>query len=138
MSTPKAMKSLLMGAVLALAAWAGAVGYYATAQDLTAPTQVVNDYLASLVNGDTQRLKALIDGPLKLKNRQLELNPDTYSQFLTDHYRGVQTTVEEIVPYGSQLKARVRFDRGTALDSSVIEFILTPVDGQWKITEELF
>ena len=33
-----------------------------SAQDLTAPTQVVNDYLNSLVHGDTKQLVELIDG----------------------------------------------------------------------------
>ncbi len=137
MCTMKTMRSLVVGFALVLAAWGGVVPQ-SVAQDLTAPTQVVNDYLLSLVNGDTQRLNALIDGPMRLKNRQLELNPGTYSQFLKDYYQGVQMTLEEIVPYGARIKARVRFDRGTAQDSSVIEFMLTQVDGQWKITDEVF
>lgn len=135
MSAIKTMRLRVLGFVLVLLAWGGVLPQV-VAQDLTAPTQVVNDYLASLINGDTQQLKALIDGPMKMKNRQLELNPDTYSQFLKDHYQGVQTTVEEVVPYGEKVKARVRFDRGTEQGSSVIEFILVQSDGQWKIVDE--
>ncbi len=130
------IRALATGFILTVAAWGMAMPQL-MAQDLTAPTQVVSDYLASLVKGDTQRLNALIDGSMKLKNRQLELNPDTYSQFLRDYYQGVQTTIEKISLDGAKITARVRFDRGTA-DSSVIEFVLTQVDGQWKITDEVF
>lgn len=137
MITMKTIKPLLAGSILALAAW-GAVLPQAMAQDPSTPAQVVDVYLASLVNGDTQQLSALIAGRMQLKNRQLELNPDSYSQFLQDYYQGVQPTVEEIVPDGDKMKARVRFDRGTDQGSSIIEFILTQVDGQWKITDEVY
>jgi len=106
------------------------------AQDSMTPSQVVDKYLASLVNGDTSQLLALIDGSMKRKNSQLELSPETYSEFLKEHYADVHTTVEEIIPDGSRMHARVRFDY--PLDSSIIEFVLTEVDGQWKITDEIY
>ena len=104
------------------------------AQGLTAQA-VVDDYLASLVSGDTERLSMLIDGSMKKRNRHLVDNADSYAGFLREHYAGVQTTVEEIAPDGAQTRARVRFAFPTQ-DSSVIELILTQVDGQWKITDE--
>ena len=107
------------------------------AQDLTAPTQVVNEYLSSLINGDTQKLVQLIDGRMKQNNRQLVLSPETYSQFLKTNYVGVQTTIEEIVPDGAGVRARVRFDYPSQ-DSSIIEFLLTESNGLWKITDEVY
>ena len=114
-------------------------GMFATvqAQDISVPTQAINGYLSSLASGDTQKLVALIDGPMKANNRQLVLSPDTYSKFLQSHYNGVQMTVEDISPGAAKVRARVRFDYPTS-DSSVIEFVLTQVDGQWKITGEEF
>ena len=67
-----------------------------SAQDLDDPARVVNEYLTSLVNGDTQQLILLIDGKMKNNNKQLVLNPETYSQFLKAHYKGVRITVENI------------------------------------------
>lgn len=128
------IRALAAGFALTVAAW-GMATPQVMAQDLTAPTQVVNDYLASLVNGDTQALIALIDGRMKQKSSHLILNPDTYSQFLKEHYAGAQMTLENISPEGDKIRAWVRFDYPTA-DSSVIEFILTQVDGQWKVTDE--
>ena len=109
----------------------------ANAGELTAPTQVVNEYLSSLVNGDTQKLVQLIGGRMKQNNRQLILSPDSYSQFLKKNYAGVQTTIEEIVPDGTRVRARVRFDYPSQ-DSSLIEFHLTENNGLWKITDEVY
>ena len=128
------IRTLAAGLVLVAAAW-GVVTPQVVAQDMTEPTQVVNDYLDSLVSGDTQTLITLIDGRMKQKSNHLVLNPETYSQFLKQHYSGAQPVLEQIGPEGDKIKARVRFDYPTA-DSSVIEFILTQVDGQWKITDE--
>jgi predicted ester cyclase len=127
---------LMMGTSLMLAAWA-ALMPTAQGQDLSAATQVVNDYLVALVNGDIEQLSALIDGRMKAKSPQLALNPDSYSQFLRKHYAGVQTTVENVVPEGDKARARVRFNYPSQ-NSSVIEFILSPTNGQWKITDEDF
>ena len=129
------IRTLMAGFALTVAVWG--MPPQLMAQGLTPQTQVVNDYLASLVNGDTQALIALIDGRMKQKSRHLVLNPDTYSQFLKEHYAGVQTTLEQISPEGDKITARVRFDYPTA-DSSVIDFMLTQVNGQWKITDEVF
>jgi len=108
-----------------------------SAQDLTAPTQVVNDYLNSLVHGDTKQLVELIDGRMKQHNRQLVLSPETYSQFLKTNYAGVQTTIEEIVVEGAGARARVRFEYPSH-DSSTIDFFLTESNGRWKITDEVY
>jgi len=128
------IRNLAAGLVLTFVAW-GMATPQLMAQDLTAPTQVVNDYLAGLVIGDTQTLISLIDGRMKQKSRHLVASPDTYAQFLRKHYAGVQATLEQISPQGGKIKARVRFDYPTA-DTSTIEFILTQVNGQWKITDE--
>ena len=119
-----------------LTAWAVVIPRV-SAQDLTAPTQVVNEYLSSLVNGETQKLVQLIDGRMKQNNRQLVLSPETYSQFLKTNYAGVQTTIEEIVPDGTRVRAKVRFDYPSQ-DFSVIDFTLTRMNGQWKITDEVY
>ena len=119
-----------------LTAWAVVIPRV-SAQDLTAPTQVVNEYLSSLVNGETQKLVQLIDGRMKQNNRQLVLSPETYSQFLKTNYAGVQTTVEEIVPDGIRVRAKVRLDYPSQ-DISIIDFTLTRMNGQWKITDEVY
>jgi len=128
--------SLVAGFVLAIVFSVGIIPP-GLAQDSAPPSQVIDEYLASLVNGDTSQLVALMDGSMKRKNSQLELSPETYSGFLKDHYAGVQTTVVEIIPDGTKLLARVRFEYPTS-DSSIIGFVLTQVDGQWKITDEIF
>jgi len=117
-------------------AWAAVIPRV-SAQDLTAPTQVVNEYLSSLVNGDMQKLVQLIDGRMKQNNRQLVLSPETYSQFLKTNYAGVQTTIEEIAPDGAGVRARVRFDYPPH-NSSIVEFLLTESNGLWKITDEVY
>lgn len=129
-------RKLVLVLLAMLTAWA-VVMPRVSAQDLTAPTQVVNAYLNSLVNGDTQKLVQLIDGRMKQNNRQLVLSPETYSQFLKAHYGGVQTTIEEIVPDGAGVRARVRFDYPSQ-DFSTIEFLLTESNGLWKITDEVY
>ncbi|GMQ88582.1 MAG: hypothetical protein BMS9Abin09_0010 [Gammaproteobacteria bacterium] len=130
------VRSLALVLLICLAGWASIIPR-ASAQDLTAPTQVVNAYLSSLVSGDTQKLVQLIDGRMKRNNRQLVLSPETYSQFLINNYAGVQTTIEAIVPDGTGVRARVRFDYPSQ-DSSVIEFLLTENNGVWKITDEVY
>ena len=107
----------------------------ASARDLTAPTRVISEYLNSLANGDTSKLAQLIDGRMKQNNRQLELNPETYSQFLKTNYAGVQMTLEEIAADGTGVRAKVRFDYPSQ-GSSTIEFLLTENNGLWKITDE--
>ena len=47
---------------------------------------------------------------MKQSNRQLVLNPETYSQFLKTNYAGVQMTIEDIAPDGAGIRAKVRFD----------------------------
>ena len=130
------ISKLVVSFVMAVAV-SGAVVTQGMAQDLTEPSRVMDVYLASLVSGDTQQLVTLIDGRMKRKSAHLVLNPETYSQFLKQHYAGVQTTVEDVVPDGDRVRARVRFDFPST-DSSVIEFVLTQLDGQWKITDEAF
>jgi len=129
-------RALLIAMVVTVASWL-ASGSVLFAQDLTAPSRVVDEYLVGLATGDTATLNSLIDGPMKQKNRHLVLSPDTYAQFLRDHYAGVDMTVEDIVPAGDEMRARVRFDYPEE-PSSVIEFILSQTDGQWKITDEVF
>jgi len=130
------MRTLMIGVAMTLVAW-GSMIPQGMAQSAADPAQVVNDYLASLVNGDTRMLSALIDGRMKSKSRALALDPDSYASFLKEHYAGVQMTVEEIVSDGDRMRARVRFDYPTS-DTSVIEFVLTQVGGQWKITDESY
>lgn len=127
---------LVLVLLVMLTAWATVIPRV-SAQDLTAPTQVVNEYLSSLVNGDTQKLVQLIDGRMKQNNRQLVLNPETYSQFLKTNYAGVQMTIEDIAPDGAGIRAKVRFDYPSQ-DSSIIEFLLTESNGLWKITDEVY
>ena len=128
--------TLAVGVVLTLMAW-GTMIPQTRAQDAADPAQVVSEYLTSLVNGDTQVLSTLIDGRMKRKSRALALDPESYSSFLRKHYAGVQTTVEEIIPDGDRMLARVRFDYPTS-DTSLIELVMTQVDGQWKITDETY
>ena len=128
------IKAFGLALLVTLTTWAVSC---ANAADLTAPTQVVNAYLSSLVNADTQKLVQLIGGRMKQNNRQLVLSPDSYSQFLKKNYAGVRTTIEEIVPDGTRVRARVRFDYPSQ-DSPLIEFHLTENNGLWKITDEVY
>ena len=125
---------LALSLLMIMTAWTAVIPQ-ASAQDLTAPTRVVNEYLNSLANGDTQKLVQLIDGRMKQNNKQLELNPESYSRFLMTNYAGVQMTLEEIAPDGVGVRAKVRFDYPSQ-DSSIIEFLLTEINGSWKITDE--
>jgi len=127
---------VVLSLLVMMAAWTAVIPQV-SAQDLTAPTRVVNEYLSSLVNGDTQKLVQLIDGRMKQSNRQLVLNPETYSQFLKTNYAGVQMTIEDIAPDGAGIRAKVRFDYPSQ-DTSIIEFLLTESNGLWKITDELY
>ena len=127
---------LVLSLLVMMTAWTAVIPQV-SAQDLTAPTQMVREYLSSLVNGDTQKLVQMIDGRMKQSNRQLVLNPETYSQFLKSNYAGVQITIEEIAPDGAGIRAKVRFDYPSQ-DSSIIEFLLTETNGLWKITDEVY
>jgi len=122
--------------VLMLMLW-GVVPQSQAQSNTVAPDQIVNQYLAALVVGDTQVLATLIDGQMKRKNRQLALDPASYGAFLKKHYAGVKTTVENIAPRGVHTVARVRFEY-PASDASLIELVLTQVGGQWKITDEAY
>ena len=106
------------------------------AQDLAAPTQAVNTYLTSLITGDTQQLIKLVGGRMKQRNQQLFLNPGSYSRFLKDYYAGTRAVLEEMVPDGNRLQARVRFEY-PAQESAIIVFILTQTEGRWMITDEI-
>lgn len=129
-------RTFVLALLIMMTAWTAPVTRV-SAQDLAAPTQVVNEYLNSLVNGDTQKLMQLIDGPMKQNNRQLVLSPASYSQYLKTNYAGVQATIEGIIPDGAGVRARVRFDYPSQ-DFSVIEFLLTENNGSWKITDEVY
>lgn len=135
MSVISRTKSRLSALVVCLAMLGAALAPPAMAAAPGDPQQLVESYVAALANGDIDTILASIDGRMKNKNKALELSPDTYADFLRDHYQGVQTTVEEITPQGDRMRARVRFDYPTS-DSSVIVFILSDVNGQWKITNE--
>jgi hypothetical protein len=127
---------IVLSLLVMMTAWKAVISRV-SAQDFTAPTQVVEEYLSSLVNGDTQKLVQLIDGRMKQNNRQLVLNPEAYSQFLKTNYAGVQMTIEEITPDGAVIRAKVRVDYPSQ-DSSIIEFLLTESNGLWKITDEMY
>jgi len=129
-------RTFVLALLIMMTAWTAPITRV-SARDLTAPTQVVNEYLNSLVNGDAQKLVQLIDGPMKQNNRQLVLSPGSYSQYLKANYAGVQTTIEDVIPDGAGVRARVRFDHPSG-DSSIIEFLLTENNGLWKITDEIY
>lgn len=97
---------------------------------------MVSDYVESLISGDIDQLNVLLGGTMKETHNQVFLYPDTYSPFLKERYANAQVTVEEIVPFGSGSHARVRFDYPGS-ESVVVVLILSQVDGQWKITDEL-
>ncbi len=119
-----------------MVAWSGVI-HNSYAQDLSDPAQVMDQYLVSLANGDTKQLLALIDGPMLKKNRQLVVKPAYYSQYLKEIYAGVQTNVENLQVVGDQRHARVRFDYPT-LETSEIVFVLSNMNNEWKITDELY
>jgi predicted ester cyclase len=127
---------LTLSLLLIVVVWI-AVHSHAEALDLAAPTQVVNEYLEGLASGDTEKLVQLIDGRMKQNNKQLAINPESYSQFLQTNYAGVQMTLEEIVPDGTGVRAKVRFDYPSQ-DSMSIEFLLAETGGMWKIIDEEF
>jgi hypothetical protein len=106
-------------------------------EDPDAPVRVINAYLESLVSGDTQQLVLLLDGKLKNDNKQLILNPETYSQFLREHYQGVNTVIEDVSREDTRARARVRFEFPVG-DTMLIEFILLQREGQWKVVDEIY
>lgn len=132
----KLNRILVLSLFVSMTAWITFISQ-ASAQDLTAPTRVISEYLNSLANGDTSKIAQLIDGRMKQNNRQLELNPETYSQFLKTNYAEVQMTIEEIAADGTGVWAKVRFDYPSQ-GSSSIEFLLTENNGLWKITDEVY
>ncbi len=107
------------------------------ATGLDEPAAVVQQYLDSLVSGDTRDLASLMDGRMLESNRHLVQKPDSYAIFLKKHYAGVQTHVEEITSVDGKQHARVRFDF-PAQDASEIVLILDQLNGQWKIIDELY
>ena len=106
------------------------------AQPVQTPDQVVNSYLASLLNGDAVQLAGLIDGVKKRDNPQITLDPEYYGQFLQKHYRDAIATVEEMSQDGEAWKARVRFEFPDG-GSQATTLVLRLVDGEWKVTNEL-
>jgi hypothetical protein len=113
------------------------LGCHGAQADQAAAAQVMNHYLESLANGDTQQLSGLIDGAMKKRNRQLSLDPDYYGEFLRSHYSGVSMSVESVREKGELVEAEVRFDYPTSKSTTII-FVLSEVNGEWKITDELF
>ncbi len=122
--------------LLALMVWNG-VARNAYAQDLSDPAQVMNQYLVSLTGGDTQQLLTLMDGRMLRKNERLATKPAYFSKYLKEIYAGVQTSVEDIQVVDDQRHARVRFDYPT-LETSEIVFVLSNMNNEWKITDELY
>ena len=103
--------------------------------DANTPQSVIQAYLDSLTRGDTVTLAGLIDGNMKeTKYRLLTENP-TYPDFLRSHYQGVLVTIENLSQDGVNYNARVRFDYPTS-DSSTSVFVLSLINGQWKIVDE--
>lgn len=105
------------------------------ASDSTAPQQAIQTYLDSLAQGDTATLASLIDGNLKERSYRLLTRNPTYPDFLRSHYSGVQMTIEKLTQVGKNYNARVRFDY-PASDSNTSIFVLSLINGQWKIVDE--
>ena len=135
MSDKGLVTRLFSRVVLALALLSGGILPGAAAAGKGQAARVVDVYLASLASGDIEEIRACIDGRMKSRNKALEQSPGTYSEFLRQHYQGVDMAVEEISREGEAMRARVRFDYPTS-DSAVVVFILTQQDGAWKITDE--
>ena len=115
------------------------LGCYSAQADIgqVAAVQVMNKYLESLADGDTQQLSILIDGAMKKRNRQLSLDPDYYGEFLRSHYSGVIMSVESIKDKGEVVEVEVRFTYPTSQSTTII-FVLSQVEGEWKVTDEIF
>ncbi len=99
------------------------------------PQEAIQTYLASLAQGDTATLAALVDGNMKARSYRLLTENPTYPDFLRAHYKGVRMTIETLTPSGEDYTARVRFDYPTS-DSSSSDFVLRVINGQWKIVDE--
>jgi len=105
------------------------------AGNTTAPQQTIQTYLDSLAQGDTIALASLIDGNMKARSYRLLTSNPAYSDSLRSRYSGVVMTIENLTPVGNNYKARVRFNY-PASNPSISTFILSPVNGQWKIVDE--
>jgi len=105
------------------------------AGDATAPQQAIQSYLDSLAQGDTAALASLIDGDMKERSYRLLTENPTYPDFLRSHYSGVLMTIEKLTQVGENYNAQVRFNY-PASDSNTSIFILSPINGQWKIIDE--
>ena len=126
----------LHGGVLVAALFFGC--YSAQAETgQAAAVQVMNHYLESLANGDAQRLSGLIDGAMKKRSRQLSLDPAYYGEFLRSHYSGVNMSVGSVRDKGEVVEIDVQFDYPTSGSTAII-FVLSQVEGEWKVTDEIF
>lgn len=93
------------------------------------PKQVINSYLAYLVDGNVTELHRLLGGEMKRNNRQLLASPDSCSEFLKSRYAEVRTTVEESTERGNKILVRVRFDYPSG-ESTSTEFVITGRNSQ--------
>ena len=119
----------LSGGLLVLSLLTSGISVQAEASQ-GAAVDVMSSYLESLATG-------LIGDAMKQSNRQLTLNPGYYGEFLRRHYAGVTMTVESIRDKGELVEARVRFDEPSS-QTTTITFVLSQVEGTWKITDEIF
>ena len=126
----------LSGGLLVLSLLTSGISVQAEASQGTV-VDVVSSYLESLATGDVQQIDGLIGDAMKQSNRQLTLNPGYYGEFLRRHYAGVTMTVESIRDKGELVEARVRFDEPSS-QTTTITFVLSQVEGTWKITDEIF
>ena len=99
------------------------------------PQLAIQTYLDSLVQGDTVTLAGMIDGNMKERSFRLLTENPTYPDFLRSHYSGVSMTIENLSQVGENYNAQVRFDYPTS-DSNTSIFVLSLINGQWKIVDE--
>ena len=109
MWNPKRIGALIVGMALA-ATTLGPAACLALTDDSLSPSQLVDNYLTSLVIGDTGRLTECIAGTIARNNRQLVLSPDIYSDFLQSRNTGAKMTLEALFTEWEGMHARVRFD----------------------------
>jgi hypothetical protein len=136
MSKNRFLGTVLSSAVLVLVLYVGgSIPHPAVAAETGEPAQLVAGYLESLASGDIGGILASVDGRMREANKALEESPDTYSEFLRNHYLGVEMAVEDISRQGNNARARVRFDYPNS-ESSTVVLILTRRHGTWKISDE--
>jgi hypothetical protein len=96
---------------------------------------VVELYIASLANGDVLTIEELTGEKLGQTIRSDNFNIEQYGYYLRNLYGNVSMRIISILPVAEDYRAVVEFIYPEQ-DKQVHVFILSNINGFWKITDE--